>query len=249
MGLFNRFLDRFSHSSANVTESEAINHEWVHNFEKYRDLINLQDKRQLLEVIIKGGKSSFQTMVIGIDFFSGTFSIDAFSPLLLNPESLVGQTICIRHQSHWQQLDIEATVKEWSEEDSCYSLTLPVINSYQPRRHHPRLALHTDKILKTEINPLYGAPWYATVKDISEGGMRIAISGDLRPHLHKDKLLPKCQIRLDNNIAIQCRGIVRAFTYYPKPSRQTEISIAYQNMSQSHLTDLRRFMSYIEIAA
>ena len=128
MGLFNRFLDRFSHSSANVTESEAINHEWVHNFEKYRDLINLQDKRQLLEVIIKGGKSSFQTMVIGIDFFSGTFSIDAFSPLLLNPESLVGQTICIRHQSHWQQLDIEATVKEWSEEDSCYSLTLPVIN-------------------------------------------------------------------------------------------------------------------------
>jgi c-di-GMP-binding flagellar brake protein YcgR len=247
MGLFNRFLDRFSHSSA--TESEVINHEWVNNFERYRDLINLQDKRQLLEVFTAGSKNSFQTMIIGIDFFTGTFSIDAFSPQLFNPESLVGQTISIRHQSHWQQLDVEATVNEWSEEDSCYSLALPIINQYQPRRNHPRIQLHSDKTLKTEINPLYGAPWYAAVKDISEGGMRIAISGDLRPHLHKDKLLPKCQIRLDNNIAVQCRGIVCAFSYYPKPSRQTEISIAYQNMSQSHLTDLRRFMSYIEVAA
>ena len=247
MGLFNRFLDRFSHNSA--PEAEFINHEWVNNFEKYHDLTNLQDKRQLLEVFINNNKNSFQTMIIGIDFFTGTFSIDAFSPQLLNPESLVGQTIHIRHQSHWQQLDIEATVSEWSTENSCYSLALPVINSYQPRRHHPRIELSSDKLLKTEINPLYGAPWYATVKDISEGGMRIAISGDLRAHLHKDKLLPKCQIRLDNNIAIQCRGIVRAFSYYPKPSRQTEISIAYQNMSQSDLTDLRRFISFIDVAA
>lgn len=249
MGLFNRFIDRFSHSSSLDTNPHQINQEWVENFEKYRHLSQLQDKRQQLEVLVKGNRQSFQTMIVGIDYLSGTFSIDAFSPSLLTPESLLDKTVVIRHQLHWQQLEIEATIIEWSEENSCYHVNLPLMNDYQPRRHHQRLQLSRDKLLKTQINPLYGAPWYATVKDISQGGMRITLPGDLRPHLHKDKILPKCQVLLDNHISIQCRGMVRSFSYYPKPYRQTEISIEYQSMSQSNQSDLRRFMEYIEIAA
>jgi len=250
MGLFNRFIDRFSHSANDNHHEPTINHDWIQSFEKYHYLTNLQDKRQLLEIFIKGEKGSFQTMVVGIDFFAGLFSLDSFSPQLLAPESLVGHTVIIRHQSQWQQLDIEATINEWSTEDSCFRLLLPVVSDYRPRRHYTRFQLNTDKYLKSEISPLYGAPWYATVKDISEGGMRIALPSDLRPHLQKDTVLPKCQVMLDNNTSIQCRGIVRAYTYYSKPYRHTEISIAYHNMSQANQNDLRRFLNYVgDVAA
>ncbi|MGS2716775.1 flagellar brake protein [Eionea flava] len=249
MGLFNRFIDRFSNSANDAHHEPAIHHEWVNSFEKYQYLSNLQDQRQLLEVFIKGKKDSFQSMIIGIDFFSGTFSLDEFSPSLFSSESLVDSTVIIRHQSQWQQLEIEASVSEWSAENGCYRLPLPVVTEYQPRRQHTRLQLNHNKLLKSEVNPLYGAPWYATVKDISEGGMRIAIPGDLRPHLQKGTVLPKCQILLDDGIPIHCRGIVRAFSYVPKPYRHTEISVAYHNMSHTHLDNLRRFIQYINNAA
>jgi c-di-GMP-binding flagellar brake protein YcgR len=250
MGLFNRFIDRFSHSANDFSGEPTINHDWIKSFEKYHYLTHLQDKRQLLEVFVKGEKGSFQSMIVGIDFFAGSFSLDAFSPQMLVPESLVGYTVIIRHQSQWQQLDIEATVVQCSEKNSCYHLLLPIVTDYHPRRHHTRFQLNNDKYLKSDINPLYGAPWYATVKDISEGGMRVAIPGNIRPHLQKDNVLPKCQVMLDDNTVIQCRGIVRAYTYYSKPYRHTEISIAYHNMSQAHQTDLRRFLSYVsDIAA
>jgi len=249
MGLFNRFIDRFSHSANDAQHEPAINHEWVNSFEKYQYLTNLQDQRQLLEVFVRGQKKSFQSMIIGIDFFSGTFSLDEFSPSLLTPDSLVGSSLIIRHQSQWQQLDIEATVNEWSAAQGCYHLALPIVSEYKPRRQYTRFQLSRNKLLKSEVNPLYGAPWYATVKDISEGGMRIAIPGDLRPHLQKDTILPKCQVLLDNGMAIQCRGVVRAFSYVPKPYRHTEISIAYHNMSHAHQADLRRFLDYIGHAA
>ena len=79
--------------------------------------------------------------------------------------------------------------------------------------------------------------------------MRIAVAGDLRPHLQKDTVLPKCQIMLDNGMPISCRGIVRAFSYVPKPYRHTEISVAYHNMSHTHQTDLKRFIQYLSDAA
>ncbi len=249
MGLFNHFLDRITHSRSEQLVQQASNEHFVEHFDHYHHLMRLQDNRQLLEVFVSGHKNSFQSMIIGIDFIEGIFRIDEFSPFLSHPESLVNQTITIRHYHNWQKLEISATVTQWSSEDHCYSLLLPEFLDYQPRRHYPRLILDRQNVLKTHINPPYGSPWYATVKDISQGGMRINLPGDIRPHLHKDKALPKCQIKLGDNVYIQSRGVIRAFSYFSKPSRHTEISIEFCNMSHIDQTHLKQFLDYIEIAA
>lgn len=249
MGLFNHFIDRLTHNEAEQVIQQATNERVVENFDNYNHLMKLQDDRQLLEVRTLDHKNSFQSMVIGIDFMEGTFSLDEFSPRLQQPESLLYQEVIICHQQHWEKLEIKTRIERWSEQEHCYYLSLPEFVDYQPRRNYPRLLLANNSPLKTHINPLYGAPWYAIVKDISQGGMRIEITGDLRPHLHRDKVLPKCQIMLDDNISVQCRGLIRSFSYVSKPHRHTEISIEFKNMSQAHQTDLKRFIDYVEIAA
>lgn len=249
MGLFNHFLDRLIHTNTEIPVQQASNQHFIECFDNFQHLMKLQDNRQLLEVLVPNHKNSFQSMIIGIDFTNESFKLDEFSPSLLSPESLLNQVVTIRHHKNWEKLEIQGTIFNWSEEEHCYYLSLPEFVAYQPRRNYPRLLLANNNPLKTHINPLYGAPWYATVKDISQGGMRINVSGDLRPHLHKDKLLPKCLVILDSNISILCQGEVRAFSYISKPYRHTEISIEFRNMSQPHQTDLKRFIDYIEVAA
>jgi c-di-GMP-binding flagellar brake protein YcgR len=254
MGLFNHFLDRLIHTeSTPLTPEQLLSHHdlkerFLEDFEQYEHLITLQKTRQLVEVWVLNRKNSFQSMITHVDLMDKSLRLDAFSPTLNSPESLINQRITIRHQQRWQKLEITSTIIGWSDKEQCYILSLPEYAAYQPRRTYPRLLL-THNVLKTQISPLYGAPWYATVKDISRGGMRINISGDLRPHLHRDKLLPKCQVILDNSISIQCRGLVRGYSYVSKPYRHTEISIEFQNMNHSDQTDLRRFIDYVEVAA
>jgi c-di-GMP-binding flagellar brake protein YcgR len=249
MGLFNQFIDRLTHHHPEQVMHQITHDNVVNHFVNYHHLMEMQDDRQLIEVRLSGHKNSFQSMIIGIDFVDAHFSLDEFSPFLAQPESLVHQEVTILHYKNWEKLEIHTTITGWSEQEHCYQLALPDFVDYEPRRHYPRLLLENSNPLKSHINPLYGAPWYAIVKDISQGGMRINVSGDLRPHLHKDRVLPKCQIMLDDNITIQTRGLVRAFSYRNKPYRHTEISIEFNHMSEAHKMDLKRFIDYVEVAA
>lgn len=249
MGLFNQFIDRFTHHHHDEVIQQIANERVVDQFDNYHHLMKLQDDRQLIEVRINGHKNSFQSMIVAIDFMESSFSLDEFSPALRDPELLVNQDITIIHYKNWEKLEISTYVTEWSEQEHCYHLALPEFVDYQPRRHYPRLLLSNNQSLKSHINPLYGAPWYAMVQDISQGGMRINVSGDLRPHLHRDKVLPKCQVMLDDTLDVLSRGVVRAFSYHSKPYRHTEISIEFSNMSPSHQDNLKRFIDYVEVAA
>lgn len=249
MGIFNRFLDKVHHKHEEPIMPPPSPEDFMEQFDQYRQLMELQDQRQLLEVLLPGQKYSFQSMVVGIDFVEAQFSLDEFSPRLNNPQELLYQTVIIRHQKHWELLEFAARIVGWSEENDCYLLGLPEVVSYQPRRSHSRLVLAKQDILNATISPPYGAPWYATVKDISPGGMRVNLSGDLRPHLHRGKALPKCLVMLDKEITIISRGEVRSYSYSGKPYRNTEVSIEFSGMSHLHQEHLKNFISYIEVAA
>ena len=250
MGIFHRLIDHIKGDEpALYVHEEPIEKDMATLANHYQSLLDLQNTRQLLEVLLPNVKNSFQSMIIDIDLAKGCFSLDAFSPQLEDPEQITNQHIIIRHTKDWQVLEIQSRILTWNPEQDCYQLLLPEWVDYQPRRNQQRLLLSQDNILNVTINPLYGAPWYATVKDISLGGMRVNLSGDLRSHLHRDKILPKCQIILDSHMTIVARGEVKSFSYISKPYRHTEISIEFEGMSHKHLSDLKHFLDYIEVAA
>ncbi len=249
MSIFNRFLEKLHYSESQpIDDGHLVNERLLQHIEQYHHLVDLQKRRQLIEVILPT-KRSLQSMIIAMDVIDQTLSLDAFTPTLVAPEALIGEMITVRHYKEWEKIEVDMEVLAWNASDSSFTLALPEFIAYQPRRNFPRLTLDQSHILHSNIHPPYGAPWYSTVKDISQGGMRVAIAGDLRPHLHRDKPLPRCQIQIDDGVTLQSRGIVRAFSYVSKPYRHTEISIEFIQMSQPQQMDLKRFIDFIEVAA
>ena len=249
------FIQRFIYSnnklSANAIHASTATHKQTINeqLSRYAPLIHLQEQRQLLEAVLPHRQDSFQTLIVGLDLMQQHLVIDELAPLLADPKSLIGKQINIRHQRNRTMLDMPLTILDWSAQERCYRLTLPDHVKYSPRRHYERLTLARHSLLNTEVKPLYGAPWCATIDNISHGGMRISVGGDLRGQLSKHQLLPICRILLSNTTSIDCRGYVKAYSYFNRPYRHTEISIEFETMDSQQREELTRFLDHLTIAA
>jgi len=254
MGIFNRVLHHFAqHISASAQKqqdsiTQNTNDRLLAQVNRFTSLIRLQDERQLIEVIVGKQGESFQSMIVGVDLYNQQLIIDEFSPRIQNPSALVGQTIILRHQNKQQMLKINSEILSWDESNHTIVLDLPDRVEYQPRRQQERIVLNNNTPLSAVIDPIYGAPWHAGIDNISLGGARILVMGDLRPHLHKHKPLRKCEITLDNGQVISCRAKVKAFSYHGRPFRRTEISIEFETLQNEDLFKLEEFIEQLSMA-
>jgi c-di-GMP-binding flagellar brake protein YcgR len=188
-------------------------------------------------------------MIIGVDLYNQQLIIDELSPRIQNPESLIGRTLTIRHQKNRQMLNIEVDVIGWSNDTHSLHLSLPEDTGYLPRRQHYRRELLATTPMNARVAPVYGAPWHATLVNISVGGMRIIVSGDLRAELDKHKPLKKISFTLPASSTVTCGGLVKSFSFIGRPYRRTEISIEFNNLSDDHKFDLQHFIEQVPIAA
>lgn len=257
MGIFNRVLHLFSNkhfAQEGSTQAKGLpieantNNRLLAQINRYASLIRLQDERQLVEVIIGEHADSFQSMIVGVDLYNQQLIIDEFSPRIQNPGALIGQAVILRHQNKQQMLKVTGKILNWDESTHSIVLNLPEQVEYQPRRQQTRIMLDKTMPITAVIDPIYGAPWHAGIDNISLGGARILVMGDLRPHLHKNKPLRKCDITLDNGQIISCRGKVKAFTYSGRPFRRTEISIEFETWQNEDLFKLEEFIEQLSVA-
>jgi c-di-GMP-binding flagellar brake protein YcgR len=145
-------------------------------------------------------------------------------------------------------LKVTSEVLEWDATTHSITLNLPEQVKYQPRRQQTRVSVMNTNPLSAVVDPTYGAPWHAGIDNISLGGARILVMGDLRSHLHKNKPLRKCNITLENKQTISCRGKVKAFSYHSRPFRRTEISIKFESMENEDLFKLEDFIEQLSMA-
>lgn len=249
MGIFDKFFPqrmKEKQAIANIIDA-SINKRLISQINQYAPLIQLQDERQLIEVLIQNETDSFQTMIIGVDLYQQQLSIDELSPKLFNPESLIGKTITIRHQSKQKMLTLTSKVIDWDDLSLSFLLNLPSNVAYKARRSEPRVPI-SNQAFKAVIDPIYGAPWYAGIVNISQGGMRIVVTGDIRSNLHKNKPLRDCELEVDNHV-IHSPGLVKSFSYFGRPYRRTEVSIAFENMGEEEHILLSNLISQLCIPA
>ena len=248
MGIFNRVLAQFS-ANKQVQIANDSNDRLLAQINHYASLIRLQDERQLIEVMIEGQSNSFQSMIVGVDLHHQQLIIDELSPKLMAPETLIGQQVGLRHQHNRQMLKICSEIVGWENDSRTVLLDLPKTVKYRPRRQNMRVEMSLGSVIKAVIDPIYGAPWYASVSNISEGGMRILVTGDLRGSLHKNKPLRDCMVTLEDGHTIHSQGRVKAFSYQGRPYRRTEISIEFEKMSKEARESLQIFLNHQNTAA
>ena len=223
--------------------NSQINANQVIDPTKYEPLLMLLRRRQLLKVALDSMSGEWQTMIVDINLVDKTLTLDGFSPTLTDRTSVIGQPITVTHQSLQQVLSFSGTIGQWQPATDAYSIELPLqAPIYQPRRVNHRLVLSGYKPLYGHIKPIFGMPWNVTIKNISAGGMRVAVNGDIREALQAHSNLPQCRIDISPSFKIITAGEICGFRFTSKPSRTTEISIAFKDMDSNSRADLEQFM-------
>lgn len=210
--------------------------------EHYFPLLELQNQRQLLEVKITGASRIYQSMIIAIDAERGLLWLDDLFPqqLLLD----MGDEITLRHHRNGEQLVIRAPIVAMGStyEASGFAITLPEFVYYMPRRSSPRYIIGHQSPLSVKIRTLGQEPSYGTLQDISTGGLRLIVAGNMLPYLRHGALLPMCEVDISDELQIRCRARICAFRIGRSPYRHTQISVEFIDMEEETRTALARFL-------
>ena len=210
--------------------------------EQYLPLWQLYKQRQLLEVRIGSASRVYQTMIIALDIERGLLWLDDLFPSQRVLD--VGDELIIRHHRQGEQLMIRAPILALGVNfgASGIAIMLPEENTYGPRRSYPRFNLVSDSPTMVKIRTLGEEPCFGTLQDISAGGVRIHVAGNLLAHLRHGTQLPLCEINLSDQLQIRCRARVCSSRIARSPYRCTQISLEFIDLPEHKRELLAQFL-------
>ncbi|HSC68495.1 MAG TPA: PilZ domain-containing protein [Cellvibrio sp.] len=208
----------------------------------YLPLWELQKQRQLLEVKIGNASREYQSMILAIDVERGLLWLDDLFPQQLILDS--GDEITLRHHRNGEQLVIRAPVVAMGSTYDVpgFAVVLPEFVYYTPRRSAQRFAIGEQAPLFVKIRTLGQEPSFGTLQDISTGGLRLLVAGNMLPHLRHGAMLPLCEVDITDDLRIRCRARICAFRMGRQPYRHTQISVEFIDLEEETRAALARFL-------
>ncbi len=210
--------------------------------DQYLPLWELQKNRQLLEIKIGTASRVYQSMILAIDIDRGLLWLDDLFPQQLILDA--GDDITLRHHRNGEQLVVRAPVVALGSNYGAvgFAIELPEFAVYTPRRSAPRYAIGHQSPLSVKIRTLGQEPCFGTLQDISSGGLRLIVAGNLLPFLRHGAHLPLCEVNLTDELQIRCKARICAFRMGRSPYRHTQISIEFLDLEEEKRAALTRFL-------
>ncbi len=210
--------------------------------DQYLPLWELQKTRQLLEIKIGSASRVYQSMILAIDIDRGLLWLDDLFPQQLILDA--GDDITLRHHRNGEQLVVRAPVVALGSNYGAvgFAIELPEFAVYTPRRSAPRYAIGHQSPLSVKIRTLGQEPCFGTLQDISSGGLRLIVAGNLLPFLRHGAHLPLCEVNLTDDLQIRCKARICAFRMGRSPYRHTQISIEFLDLEEDKRAALTRFL-------
>jgi hypothetical protein len=216
--------------------------------DQYLPLIELQQKRQLIEVKISGDSRVYQTLILALDLERELLWLDDLFPSQHRLD--IGDEITLRHHRNGEQLCFSAPVVAWADHGlseaygaSGLAILLPENLSYQPRRQNHRCDVGIESGVQVKIRAIGQEMCYGALRDLSSGGLRLSVAGNFLSQLRHGALLPFCELRLSDELHIRCSARIRSFRLEPKPHRSTHISVEFIEMTTEARQQLEQFMN------
>lgn len=211
----------------------------------YAALYQLLNQRQIIEVKVEGSSLSYQTLVLAIDVQRGLLWLDDLFPKQHVLE--IGDRITLRHHKNGEQLSFSCPILAWGTNYGANGLAilLPEQVSYIPRRQYRRADMSDKSILNLKLRAVGHDAVYASLLDISSGGLRASVPGNLLGQLRHGALLPLCELTLSDELTIRCSARVRGFRLLRLPHRHTQISIEFVDLPLERQQQLQQFINNI----
>ncbi len=217
----------------------------------YVPLLELQDKRQLLQVEVTGSRhsQSYQSMIVGVDFVKQKLLLDALGPENPYCPVIVGDKLQVTHQKQGQILSFSGELTDIipDKESLIYLMELPSNIAYKQRRFYPRLSSSSPGFqafsptlqLKSPIK----TPWHCSLKNISAGGICVSVPGNVSPLLQVGALLPRVKLQIGEfSICSELR--VKSYRHHRKPYDQTSLSLSFSDISFQDRLRLQNLISF-----
>jgi c-di-GMP-binding flagellar brake protein YcgR len=211
--------------------------------EQFAPLYHLLNQRQILEVKIEGSTLSYQTLVLAIDIERGLIWLDDLFPKQHLLE--IGDRITLRHHRNGEQLSFSSPVLAYGNNYGANGLAilLPEQVSYIPRRQYRRADMSAQSSLSLKLRAVGHDAIYASVLDISTGGLRASVPGNLLSQMRHGALLPLCELVLSDELTLRCSARVRSFRLLRLPHRHTQISIEFVDLPFERQQQLQQFIN------
>jgi len=214
----------------------------------YRTLVDLQEKRQLVEVKIEGGKhpNSYQSMIVDIDLDNQLLYLDTLIPMNPYNPIIVGDKLTLTHHHQGQVIACTGELKSVLTDNAglLYVMELPYNIGIRQRRLFSRTSLQELSGIRTKILSPTKTPWAAFPINLSAGGLRVAIGGNVSDQLKRNCVLPKCEISIGSEIRIQCSTTVKSFQYGRQPYQHTRVSLEFNNLEAQQKLRLQQFVEF-----
>lgn len=250
MSLFDKFFKKTGRNSSekkNSAPADSIGGEMglsadIQIPDQYLPLWELQKNRQLLEIKIGNASRVYQSMILAIDIDRGLLWLDDLFPQQLILDA--GDDITLRHHRNGEQLVVRAPVVALGSNYGAvgFAIELPEFAVYTPRCSAPRYAIGHQSPLSVKIRTLGQEPCFGTLQDISSGGLRLIVAGNLLPFLRHGAHLPLCEVNLTDELQIRCKARICAFRMGRSPYRHTQISIEFLDLEEEKRAALTRFL-------
>jgi c-di-GMP-binding flagellar brake protein YcgR len=211
--------------------------------DQYLPLWQLLNQRQIIEVKVEGSSLPYQTLVLAIDIQRGLLWLDDLFPSQHVLE--IGDRITLRHHRNGEELSFNSAILAWGSDYGANGLAimLPEQLCYVPRRQFNRADMSDQPSLGLKVRPIGQDISYGSVLDISSGGLRASIPGNLLGQLRHGALLPLCELSLSDELTIRCSARVRGFRLLRTPHRHTQISLEFVDLAQERVQQLQQFIN------
>jgi c-di-GMP-binding flagellar brake protein YcgR len=217
----------------------------VKELNAYLPLFQLQESRQLLEVKWGSNSRAYQTIILAVDIERGLLWIDELFPQQFTLG--LGDCLTLRHHHKGEELVLEAHVVAMGNQFGTQgiALSIPEQIQWQPRRRQTRFSVGGAATL-VKIRPIGAEPTYGKLLDISAGGFSVSVSGNLLSQLRHGALLPLCEMSLDDQVNIRCKGRICAFRIQSEPFRSTRICVQFVDLPEKTRIELTNCLNRLK---
>ncbi len=228
-----------SSASPSGNENTANQPQLLSQLDNYTDLLQLLDKRQLVEVFITAEPyKRYSSMLLHLDFTQQLLWLDNIEGFanMLSP----GQSLRLRHHQHGYELDITSTIVFVA--NGGIAIQLPSNAKYRSRRQTPRVTLRPDSPLMIKLKPFYVPAWDGTVRNLSSRGARFALAGNQLHQLKSHQHIPWLEIPISPGFSVRCEGRITGFQFVTKPYRHTCVSLVFEKLKPETQRQLEQFV-------
>lgn len=260
MTILHNVLQKFTKPAAKAASQPVT--EFVNKLQHYTSLLELQGRRQFIEVLIENSDrsahynslqpmplQSYQSLIVAINTEASELILDELFPACVHLQ--LGQKAIFRYSQGNHVLQFEMTLLGHHDHGSLV-FSLPKTLNYQPRRQQPRLLIDKSQPLTVQLqSPIY-EPWFATAQNISAGGMRLTIGGNITDQLEPGSLLRQCDFTFSRDFHIRCQARVIGFRFSRTPYRHTQVSLEFVGLpgrQQLQLSQLINTLTGQSVAA